>query len=215
MPRGVAALFLAHLNPVTNTHVNIISYLEGLYNTVYIFPVRFLEGSQEINTKSFPFSYELRREMIKSVFGNTTSIIVLPDYTFYAPFVKYLPPLLSPYSWFLRNNIIRKVSEGQFVSYTGDRVERIMLKLYRMHPLKADRMEISASSIKELMYAQARREESLGYQPQEINEMWQNGIPTRVSQLIRDNWALVRKYASLQDQTLKIMGIKFPTQGFF
>jgi hypothetical protein len=33
--------------------------------------------------------------------------------------------------------------------------------------------------------------------------------------LIRDNWILVKKYASSPDQTLKIMGMKFPTQGFF
>lgn len=214
MQRRTAAIFLAHLNPVTNTHIRIISNLESLHNAVYVFPVRFLEGNYEINTRSFPFSYELRRAMINSIFGSSKSIVVLPDYTFCAPFIKYLPPLLSPYSWLLRNNIIKNISESKFVSYTGDRVERIMLKLYHFHPVKANRMEISASSIKELMYAQARNE-GPGHQSHEIKGDWEDGIPAKVCQLIRANWGLVKRYASLPDQTIKIMGIKFPTQGFF
>jgi hypothetical protein len=152
--------------------------------------------------------------MIESVFGSTSGVLVLPDYAFCAPYIKYLPPLVSPYSWFLRNNIIRNISENKFVSYTGDWMERIVLKLYRLNPVKANRLEISASSIKEMMYAQAR-EESSSYQPHGYDEEWQKDIPVEVSQLIRDNWILVKKYASSPDQTLKIMGMKFPTQGFF
>ena len=80
--------------------------------------------------------------------------------------------------------------------------------------MKANRLEISASSIKEMMYAQAREENS-NYQPHGYHEEWQKDIPVEVSKLIRDNWILVKKYASSPDQTLKIMGMKFPTQGFF
>ena len=214
MQYETAALLLAHLNPVTNTHIRIISYLESLYNTVYIFPVRFLERDREINTKSFPFSYDLRRAMIESVYGNTHRIVVLPDYTFYAPFLRYLPPLISPYSWVLRNNIIRNVSECKFVSYTGDLMERIALRLYYLNPVKASRMEVSASSIKQMMYAQAGEGDSK-YQRQENNEKWQKDVPIEVFQIIKDNWALVRRYASSPDRTLKIMGMKFPMQGFF
>lgn len=214
MQFGTAALLLAHLNPVTNTHIRIISFLEDSYENVYIFPVRFMMRNREINTKSFPFPYELRRAMIESVLGSTSSIVVLPDYAFYAPFIKYLPPLISPYSWFLRNNILRNVSESKFVSYTGDRMERVALKLYRLNPLRANRMEISASSIKESMYAQAKEENS-GDQGRENNENWQKDMPQKVSQLIRDNWPLIRRYASSPDHTLKIMGMKFPTEGFF
>src|ERR1041385_68128 len=111
-----AALYLAHLNPMTLAHESIISTLKKDYQ-VYVFPVRFVKDGREINTKSFPFSYELRRSMVKSVFGNSVS--VLPDYTFYAPFFKYLPPLLSLPSWGLRNQIIAQVKEEGFVSYTG------------------------------------------------------------------------------------------------
>jgi hypothetical protein len=83
MRSRTVALFLAHLNPVTRTHVRIISHLESMYHTVYVFPVRFLERGREIS-----------------------SVAVLPNYTFYAPFIRYLPPLISPYSWSLRNDIV-------------------------------------------------------------------------------------------------------------
>ena len=211
---GKAALFLAHLNPVTNSHIRIISHLRCLYETVYVFPVRFLEREREVNTRSFPFSYDTRKAMIESVLGSNSGVVVLPDYVFSAPYVKYLPPLLSPYSWFLRNNIIKNISERKFVSYTGDWMERIGLKLYRLNPTKANRLEISASSIKEMMYAQAR-EENPSYRPKDHDKEWQKNVPVEVSRLISDNWILVRKYASSPDQTLKIMGMKFPTQGFF
>ena len=211
---GKAALFLAHLNPVTNSHIRIISHLRCLYETVYVFPVRFLEREREVNTRSFPFSYDTRKAMIESVLGSNSGVVVLPDYVFSAPYVKYLPPLLSPYSWFLRNNIIKNISESKFESYTGDWMERIGLKLYRLNPIKANRLEISASSIKEMMYAQAR-EENPSYRPKDHDKEWQKNVPVEVSRLISDNWILVRKYASSPDQTLKIMGMKFPTQGFF
>jgi hypothetical protein len=210
---GTAALFLAHLNPVTNSHIRIISHLRCLYETVYVFPVRFLEREREVNTRSFPFSYDIRKAMIESVLGSNSSVVVLPDYLFSAPYIKYLPPLLSPYSWFLRNKIIENISESKFVSYTGDWTERIGLKLYRLNPVKANRLEISASSIKEMMYAQAR-EEKPSYRPKDHYKEWQKNVPVEVSRLINDNWILVRKYALSPDKTLKIMGMKFPTQGF-
>jgi hypothetical protein len=211
---GKAALLLAHLNPVTNSHIRIISHLRRLYETVYVFPVRFLECDREVNTRSFPFSYEIRKAMIESVLGSNSGVVVLPDYVFSAPYIKYLPPLLSPYSWFLRNNIIKNISESKFVSYTGDWMERIGLKLYRLNPMKANRLEISASSIKEMIYAQAL-EENLSYRTKDHGREWQKNVPAEVSRLISDNWILVRKYSSSPDQTLKIMGMKFPTQGFF
>jgi hypothetical protein len=110
MQSETVAIFLAHLNPLTKTHVHIISLLANMYKMVYVFPVRFLVQGREINTRSFPFTYELRRTMIESIFG-THRVAVLPHYTFYAPFIKYLPPLISPYSWALRNNIVRTIKK--------------------------------------------------------------------------------------------------------
>ena len=46
------AIYLAHLNPLTNAHVDIIKELEKT-DQVVIMPVRFLVDEKEINSKSF------------------------------------------------------------------------------------------------------------------------------------------------------------------
>src|ERR671916_159270 len=198
-----AVIYLVHLNPMTTAHESIISMLKKKYH-VYIFPVRFVKDGQEINTKSLPFSYCLRKEMIESVFGN--SVTVLPDYTFYAPYRKYLPPLLSSRSWKLRNQIISQISEKKFVSYTGDKAERLMLKAYRLNPLKADRFEISASSIRAKLYSQVVDGKS--------DEEWRRKVPEPVTQIIKKNWNIVDKFARMEDSTAKVMGMKFPQEGY-
>ena len=200
---GAAAIYLVHLNPMTTAHESIISMLKKKYH-VYIFPVRFVKDGQEINTKSLPFSYCLRKEMIESVFGN--SVTVLPDYTFYAPYRKYLPPLLSSRAWKLRNQIISQISEKKFVSYTGDKAERLMLKAYRLNPLKADRFEISASSIRAKLYSQVVVGKS--------DEEWRRKVPEPVTQIIKKNWNIVDKFARMEDSTAKVMGMKFPQEGY-
>ena len=200
---GAAAIYLVHLNPMTTAHESIISMLKKKYH-VYIFPVRFVKDGQEINTKSLPFSYCLRKEMIESVFGN--SVTVLPDYTFYAPYRKYLPPLLSSRAWKLRNQIISQISEKKFVSYTGDKTERLMLKAYRLNPLKADRLEISASSIRAKLYSQVVVGKS--------DEEWRRKVPEPVTQIIKKNWNIVDKFARMEDSTAKVMGMKFPQEGY-
>jgi hypothetical protein len=203
IPVGAAAIYLVHLNPMTTAHESIISMLKKKYH-VYTFPVRFVKGGQEINTKSLPFSYRLRKEMIESVFGD--SVMVLPDYTFYAPYRKYLPPLLSSWSWKLRNQIISQISEKKFVSYTGDKAERLMLKAYRLNPLKADRLEISASSIRAKLYRQVFDGKS--------DEEWRRKVPEPVAQIIKKNWNIVDKFARMEDSTARVMGMKFPQEGY-
>ena len=203
IPVGAAAIYLVHLNPMTTAHESIISMLKKKYH-VYIFPVRFVKDGQEINTKSLPFSYRLRKEMIESVFGD--SVMVLPDYTFYAPYRKYLPPLLSSWSWKLRNQIISQISEKKFVSYTGDKAERLMLKAYRLNPLKADRLEISASSIRAKLYRQVFDAKS--------DEEWRRKVPEPVAQIIKKNWNIVDKFARMEDSTARVMGMKFPQDGY-
>jgi hypothetical protein len=203
IPVGPAAIYLVHLNPMTTAHESIISMLKKKYH-VYIFPVRFVKDGQEINTKSIPFSYCLRKEMIESVFGD--SVTVLPNYTFYAPYRKYLPPLLSSRSWKLRNQIISQISEKKFVSYTGDKAERLMLKAYRLNPLKADRFEISASSIRAKLYSQVVDGKS--------DEEWRRKVPEPVTQIIKKNWNIVDKFARMEDSTAKVMGMKFPQEGY-
>jgi nicotinic acid mononucleotide adenylyltransferase len=199
---SIAAIYLAHLNPMTSAHASIISNLMQDYN-VYVFPVRFINDGREINTKSFPFSFELRKSMVESVFGDSVS--VFPEYTFYAPFIKYMPPLLSSRSWELRNQIKAQIREEKFVSYTGDKAERLMLNAYRLKPLRADRLEISASSVKDAIYRQAI---------EGGDEEWRSKVPEQVADIIIRNWGVVDKFSRMQDSTMRVMGMKFPREGY-
>ena len=201
---AAAAIYLVHLNPMTNAHQSIISRLKKDYR-VYIFPVRFIKDGQEVNTKSLPFSYQLRKQMVESVFGD--SVAVLPDYTFYAPYSKYMPPLLSSRSWELRNQIITQINEEKFVSYTGDKAEQLMLKAYRLNPLKADRFEVSASSIRARLYRQV-------VEGGDRDEEWREKVPEAVAEIIKENWNIVDKFARMEDSTTRVMGMKFPQEGY-
>lgn len=136
----ITALYLAHLNPVTKAHVEIIEELKKDADVVKVMPVVFRDGDKEINSKSFPFNFEVRKKMLESVFGD--SIQITDDYAFFAPFKKYMPPLLSPKSWQLRKQILRGV-EGNFFSYTGDKTEGYMLKIYRLKPKVGERKSLS------------------------------------------------------------------------
>ena len=207
--KRLAVIYLAHLNPMTDAHKNIISLLEKNYN-VYVFPMRFLKDGKEINTRSFPFSYEIRKSMVDSVFRDNARVITLPDYTFFSPFIKYLPPLISPYSWLLRNQIIKNIREDKFVAYTGDHIERLFLKIYGFHPLVARRFEISASTVKDMLYRQASERKKW-----QVEELLHYKIPEKVVYLIKDNWMIIEKFAQSSDLTIRIMGMKFPKEGFF
>ena len=197
----VTALYLAHLNPVTNAHVEIISDLKKMADSVKIMPVVFRNGDKEINSKSFPFNYETRKKMIESVFGD--SVRVTEDYAFFAPFKNYMPPLLAPKSWKLRKQVLKGV-KGEFFSYTGDKAEGYMLKIYRLKPKVGERKSLSASSVKEKLY-----EAALGGKTQ-----WQEDVPDSIRKIIEENWETVNKFAQSNDQTTKIAGMKFPKEGW-
>ena len=207
-----AAVYLGHLNPLTTAHEDIISSLLRDCKNVYVFPVRFLNKNTEINTRSFPFPYHVRKAMIESVFSNSR-VIVLPDYVFYSPFIKYVPPLISPYSWLLRRQILTSIKEETFVSYSGDRVERIVLSMYKLHPIGGNRLSFSSSSVKEMLYAQVILENSKQIVTPEIFA-WQDKVPKRVIDIIKDNWNIIQKFAKSPDLTIRIMGTKFPKNGF-
>lgn len=204
----IAALYLAHLNPFTKAHQEIINKLQKNY-TVYVFPVRFIKNGKEINTRSFPFTYDIRKSMIRSVFPNESKVIVSPNYTFFSPFLKYLPPLFSPYSWKIRDQVLKSINEKKFISYTGDRVERYALKIYRFNPIKATRLPISASQVKEIIYKQA-----LNKKDNFKDFTWEEKIPSPVVRIIKDNWNVIEKFANETDETLKVVGVKFPKTGF-
>jgi hypothetical protein len=197
----ITALYLAHLNPVTNAHVEIISELKKNADIVKVMPVVFKDGDREVNSKSFPFNFETRKKMLVSVFGD--SIQITDDYAFFAPFKKYLPPLLAPRSWKLRKQILRGV-EGKFFSYTGDKVEGYMLKCYGLKPKIGERKSLSASSVKEKLYDAVLKEES----------SWKEDVPEKIVKIIEEDWDTVEKFAKSEDMTTRVIGMKFPKEGF-
>ena len=195
------ALYLAHLNPVTNAHVEIIKELKKEADIVKVMPVIFKYDNREVNSKSFPFNFETRKKMLESIFGD--SIKITDDYAFLAPFKKYLPPLVRRKSWKLRKQILNGV-EGDYFSYTGDKAEGYMLKLYRLKPKIGERKALSATSVKEKMYNAALKKEST----------WKEDVPEQIVKIIEEEWKTVEKFANQEDQTTRIVGMKFPKEGY-
>jgi len=197
----ITALYLAHLNPVTNAHIEIISDLKKEANIVKVMPVVFKDEDKEVNSKSFPFNFETRKKMLISVFGD--SIQITDDYAFFAPFKKYLPPLLRRRSWKLRKQILQGV-EGDFFSYTGDKTEGYMLKMYGLKPKIGERKSLSAASVKEKLFDAALGKEST----------WKEDVPESVAKIIEEDWKTVEKFANTEDMTRRVAGMKFPKEGW-
>ena len=195
------ALYLAHLNPVTNAHVEIIKELKKDADIVKVMPVIFKYDNREVNSKSFPFNFETRKKMLESIFGD--SIKITDDYVFLAPFKKYLPPLVRRKSWKLRKQILNGV-EGDYFSYTGDKAEGYMLKMYRLKPKIGERKSLSAASVKEKLYDAAL----------EKNSNWKEDVPKEIVKIIEDEWETVEKYSSGEDMTTRVVGMKFPKEGW-
>ena len=197
----ITALYLAHLNPVTNAHIEIISELKKEADIVKVMPVVFKDGEKEVNSKSFPFNFETRKKMLESIFGD--SVKITDDYAFHAPFKKYLPPLVRRKSWKLRKQILDGV-EGDYFSYTGDKAEGYMLKIYRLKPKIGERKSLSATSVKEKLYDAALGEKA----------SWKEDVPESIVKIIEDEWGTVKKFANEEDQTTRIVGMKFPKEGY-
>ena len=197
----ITALYLAHLNPVTKAHVEIIEELKKDADVVKVMPVVFKDGEKEINSKSFPFSFEVRKKMLESEFGD--SIEITEDYAFFAPFKKYMPPLLSPKSWQLRKQILRGV-KGEYFSYTGDKAEGYMLKIYRLKPKIGERKSLSAASVKEKLYDAVLGKES----------SWKDDVSESIAEVIEEHWTTVKKFAGIEDMTTRVAGMKFPKEGW-
>ena len=197
----ITALYLAHLNPVTNAHIEIIKELKKDADIVKVMPVIFRSDEKEVNSKSFPFNFETRKKMLESIFGD--SIKITDDYAFLAPFKKYLPPLVRRKSWKLRKQILNGV-EGDYFSYTGDKAEGYMLKMYRLKPKIGERKSLSAASVKEKLYDAA----------QEKISNWKEDVPEEIVKIIEDEWETVKKYSSVEDMTTRVVGMKFPKEGW-
>jgi hypothetical protein len=210
--RHQAAIFLAHLNPLTLSHEKIINSLLENYK-VYIFPVRFLKDKNEINTRSFPFSFSIRKQMILETFNYNKDIVVSNDYTFVSPYLRYFPPFISPPFRKLKRNIIAGIQEPNFITYTGDRAERILLKLFGFNPIQANRQVISSTNVKNLLYESAISCKALP-QAVDIDTQWKKYVSPIVNNIIRNNWNIIENFSTSYDETIRVFGMKFPKDGF-
>lgn len=215
MEKKIAAIFLAHINPLTVSHESIIRNLLQNYS-VYIYPVRFLKDGIEVNTRSFPFSYEIRKQMILESFNYHKNIHVLGDYAFLSPYIQYFPPFVSPAFKRLKNKIILNIQENSFITYTGDRAERVLLSLFGFNPVKANRQVVSSTNVKNLLYKSVLSSKNLNpNEESKSNDLkWHEFVSPKVSQVIEDNWDTVKNFSITKDETIRVIGMKFPKNGF-
>ena len=85
-------------------------------------------------------------------------------------------------SWKLRKQILDGV-KGDYFSYTGDKAEGYMLKMYRLKPKIGERKSLSAASVKEKLYDAAL----------EKNSNWKKDVPKEIVKIIEDEWKNCRK----------------------
>ena len=215
MEKKIAAIFLAHINPLTISHETIIKNLLQNYS-VHIFPVRFLKNNLEVNTRSFPFSYEIRKQMILESFDFNEDIHVHGDYAFHSPYLQYFPPFVSPAFKKLRSKILINIQENSFITYTGDRAERVLLSIFGFNPVKANRQVISSTNVKNLLYNSVvnddERSSDTGYNQE--NMRWNDFVSPKVVEVIKRNWDTIRTFSISKDETIRVMGMKFPKNGF-
>jgi hypothetical protein len=211
--KEIAAIFLAHLNPLTLSHEKIIYYLLQNYK-VYIFPVIFIKNQKEVTTRSFPFSFEIRKQMILESFDYNKNIHVLGDYAFISPYVKYFSPFFTPPFLKLKKKIIFNIRESNFITYTGDRAERVLLQLFGFNPIQANRQIISSTNVKNLLYRSASNSETSSTQSNGLNLEWNDFVSPKVRDIIKKNWSVVEHFSNTGDKTIRIFGMKFPKDGF-
>jgi hypothetical protein len=215
MEKKVAAIFLAHINPLTISHEAIIQKLLQDYS-VHIFPVRFLKDNLEVNTRSFPFSYEIRKQMILESFDFNENIHVHGDYAFHSPYIQYFPPFVSPAFKRLKNKIMINIRENSFITYTGDRAERVLLSVFGFNPVKANRQVISSTNVKNMLYDSVMHQNRLSDNIEFTQDgmKWNDFVSPKVVEVIKKNWETVRIFSISKDETVRVMGMKFPKNGF-
>ena len=206
----LSIMWLAHVNPPTKAHEEIIRerMREG---EVYVFPVIFRNKERkEVSTRSLPFSFDVRKEMLQSIFND--KIHVLNAYTFHAPYKEYqgktiagIPIGLSDKAAQLRDSILSCVPEPR-KSYTGNYSEYLLLKKFGLNPERGKRKSIAGTNVRELMYREALKHDA--------GENWRELVPPTVVEIIEKNWNIVEYFAGKEDQTSKKFGLKIPIDGY-
>lgn len=206
----LSIMWLAQVNPVTKAHEEIImeKMQEG---DVYVFPVIFRKkDGSEVNARSLPFSFEVRKEMLQSIFADR--VHVLDAYTFHEPYSVYegktfagIPIRFSDRASKLRDDISSHVPEPR-KSYTGNYSEYLLLKKFGLNPERGKRKSIAGTNVRELMYEEALK--------QDQKEDWRKLVPSSVVEIIEKNWNVVKHFADRKDDTIKRFGMKIPIDGY-
>jgi hypothetical protein len=42
-----------------------------------------------------------------------------------------------------------------------------------------------------------------------------NDVPEKIAKIIKQNWEIIEKFAAVEDKTKKVLGMKFPKQGYW
>ena len=79
-----------------------------------------------------------------------------------------------------------------------------MLKMYRLRPKIGERKALSATSVKEKLYDAALGKKTV----------WKEDVPEEIVKIIDEEWKTVEKFANEEDQTTRIVGMKFPKEGY-
>jgi len=79
-----------------------------------------------------------------------------------------------------------------------------MLKFYGLKPKIGERKSLSATSVKEKLYDAAKGKKS----------SWKEDVPECIAKIIEEEWKTVVKFASSEDRTTRVVGMKFPKEGW-
>jgi hypothetical protein len=79
-----------------------------------------------------------------------------------------------------------------------------MLKIYRLKPKIGERKSLSASSVKEKLFDAALGKET----------SWKEDVPESIVKVIEEEWKTVEKFANEEDMTTRVVGMKFPKEGW-
>ena len=100
----------------------------------------------------------------------------------------------------IKKNIISGIKESKFITYTGDRAERLLLKLFGFNPIQAtDRLFLlrmlktlykSASSFK--CYRSNNN----------MDLEWNSYVSPNVSNIIKNNWNVIEHFSNSADKTI-------------
>ena len=79
-----------------------------------------------------------------------------------------------------------------------------------------DNLLQSSTNVKNLLYKSVLSTENLNpNQGSKSNDLkWHEYVSPKVSQVIEDNWETIKNFSIIKDETIRVMGMKFPKNGF-